>query len=58
MMIEGETEGVDEATFCEAVLVGLESVSVKMLGIGGLYYDNRSNLWCQPLRDLVMSLVK
>jgi len=26
-MVEGEAEGTDEATFCEAVLMGLESVS-------------------------------
>ena len=28
VMVEGEAEGIDEATFCEAVLMGLESVSV------------------------------
>ena len=27
VMVEGEAVGVDEATFCEAVTVGLESVS-------------------------------
>ena len=29
VMVEGEAEGIDEATFCEAVLVGLKSVSCK-----------------------------
>ena len=27
VMVEGEAVGVDEATFCEAVTLGLESVS-------------------------------
>ena len=27
VMVEGEAEDVDEATFCEAVAIGLESVS-------------------------------
>ena len=27
VMVEGEAEGIDEATFCEAVAMGLESVS-------------------------------
>ena len=31
VMVEGEAEGIDEATFCEAVMMGMSSVRI--------YYD-------------------
>ena len=34
-MVEGEAEGIDETTFCEAVMMGMSSVSVMMCGCYG-----------------------
>ena len=28
VMVEGEAEGIDEATFCEAVMMGMSSVRI------------------------------
>ena len=35
VMVEGEAEGIDETTFCEAVMMGMSSVSVMMCGYYG-----------------------
>ena len=35
VMVEGEAEGIDEATFCEAVIMGMSSVSIMMYGCHG-----------------------
>ena len=33
-MVEGEAEGIDETTFCEAVMMGMSSVRIYVTGFG------------------------